>query len=205
MVFQSPGANATEVNARINKLYEDLKPTMPAGLEFVKLESSDDFLYAAIDNVVETLIIYAGMHQGMYLQFLAALGLEGVGLKRPWGHGQAGLFPCQYAAGQVHALVTGKGQTDGGLVGTTATAAVHGHGLVCRHGRLYLIHEVALLHVYVNGAYYVVHGKLLRGAHVYCHYVRLRGKFGKLLGTGILKILLCTGRGQSYGRQQTDR
>ena len=57
MVFQSPGANATEVNARINKLYEDLKPTMPAGLEFVKLESSDDFLYAAIDNVVETLII----------------------------------------------------------------------------------------------------------------------------------------------------
>ena len=34
MVFQAPGANATEVNARINKLYEELKPTMPAGLEF---------------------------------------------------------------------------------------------------------------------------------------------------------------------------
>ena len=57
MVFQAPGANATEVNARINKLYEDLKPMMPAGLEFVKLETSDDFLYAAIGNVVETLII----------------------------------------------------------------------------------------------------------------------------------------------------
>ncbi|MBO4719646.1 MAG: efflux RND transporter permease subunit [Prevotella sp.] len=57
MVFQAPGANATEVNARINKLYEDLKPTMPAGLEFVKLETSDDFLFAAIHNVVETLVI----------------------------------------------------------------------------------------------------------------------------------------------------
>jgi hydrophobe/amphiphile efflux-1 (HAE1) family protein len=57
MVFQAPGANATEVNARIDQLYEDLKPIMPAGLEFVKLETSDDFLYAAIGNVVETLII----------------------------------------------------------------------------------------------------------------------------------------------------
>ena len=57
MVFQAPGANATEVNARIDKLYEELKPMMPAGMEFVKLETSDDFLYAAIGNVVETLII----------------------------------------------------------------------------------------------------------------------------------------------------
>ena len=57
MVFQAPGANATEVNARINKLYEELKPTMPAGLEFEILETSDDFLFAAIHNVVETLVI----------------------------------------------------------------------------------------------------------------------------------------------------
>ena len=57
MVFQAPGATATEANARIDQLYEDMKPMMPAGLEFVKLETSDDFLYAAIGNVVETLII----------------------------------------------------------------------------------------------------------------------------------------------------
>ena len=53
MVFQAPGANATEVNARIQQLYEELKPTMPAGLEFVILETSDDFLFAAIHNVVD--------------------------------------------------------------------------------------------------------------------------------------------------------
>ncbi|MBQ4017996.1 MAG: efflux RND transporter permease subunit, partial [Paludibacteraceae bacterium] len=57
MVFQAPGANATEVNARIHQLYEDLKPTMPAGLEFEILQTSDDFLFAAIHNVVETLVI----------------------------------------------------------------------------------------------------------------------------------------------------
>jgi hydrophobe/amphiphile efflux-1 (HAE1) family protein len=57
LINQSPGANATEVNAQINKLYEQLKPTLPAGLEFVVLETSNDFLYAAIHNVVETLVI----------------------------------------------------------------------------------------------------------------------------------------------------
>ena len=57
MVFQAPGANATEVNARINKTFEELKSSMPAGLEFVTLMTSDDFLFAAIHNVVETLVI----------------------------------------------------------------------------------------------------------------------------------------------------
>ena len=57
MVFQAPGANATEVNARINKTFEEMKATMPAGLEFVTMMTSDDFLFAAIHNVVETLII----------------------------------------------------------------------------------------------------------------------------------------------------
>jgi hydrophobe/amphiphile efflux-1 (HAE1) family protein len=57
MVFQAPEANATEVNARINKMCDDMKATMPAGLEFVTMQTSDDFLFAAIHNVVETLII----------------------------------------------------------------------------------------------------------------------------------------------------
>ena len=57
MVFQAPGANATEVNARISQLYEELESTMPAGLEFEILQTSDDFLFAAMHNVVETLII----------------------------------------------------------------------------------------------------------------------------------------------------
>ena len=57
LVNQSPGANATLVNKEIDQLYEQLKPTLPAGLEFVTLETSNDFLFAAIHNVVETLII----------------------------------------------------------------------------------------------------------------------------------------------------
>ena len=57
MVFAAPGANATEVNASINKLFEETKKSMPAGLEFVTMMTSDDFLFAAIHNVVETLVI----------------------------------------------------------------------------------------------------------------------------------------------------
>ena len=57
MVFAAPGANATQVNASINKTFEEMKATMPAGLEFVTMMTSDDFLFAAIHNVVETLII----------------------------------------------------------------------------------------------------------------------------------------------------
>ena len=57
LIFQSPGSNATEVNARIDKMCEEMKATMPDGLEFVTLQNSDDFLFAAIHNVVETLVI----------------------------------------------------------------------------------------------------------------------------------------------------
>ena len=57
MVFAAPGANATQVNASINKMFEEVKKTMPAGLEFVTMMTSDNFLFAAIHNVVETLVI----------------------------------------------------------------------------------------------------------------------------------------------------
>ena len=57
IINQAPGANATQVNAAINEIYAQLQQTMPAGLEFTTLQTSDDFLYAAIHNVVETLII----------------------------------------------------------------------------------------------------------------------------------------------------
>lgn len=57
IVKQSPGANATQVNAEINKVIEELSKSLPAGLEFKLLETSDDFLYASMHSVVETLIV----------------------------------------------------------------------------------------------------------------------------------------------------
>ena len=57
IINQAPGANATEVNEKIEQLFKTLGPTLPAGLEFEVLETSNDFLFAAIGNVVETLII----------------------------------------------------------------------------------------------------------------------------------------------------
>ena len=57
IVKQSPGANATAVNKEINKVIKEMSKTLPAGLEFKQMETSDDFLYASIYSVVETLII----------------------------------------------------------------------------------------------------------------------------------------------------
>ncbi|MCQ2153389.1 MAG: efflux RND transporter permease subunit [Bacteroidales bacterium] len=57
IINQSAGANATKVNAEIGELYKELSKTMPPGLEFETLLTSDDFLYAAMHNVIETLII----------------------------------------------------------------------------------------------------------------------------------------------------
>lgn len=57
MVFQVSGANATETNARITALLQKLSKDLPDGLEFTNIMSSNDFLYASIYNVVETLVI----------------------------------------------------------------------------------------------------------------------------------------------------
>lgn len=57
IVYQAAGANATQVNAQIGEAFEEIKNEMPAGLEFTILQTADDFLFAAIHNVVETLII----------------------------------------------------------------------------------------------------------------------------------------------------
>ena len=57
LIKQSPGANATQVNAEIDKAIEELSKSLPAGLEFKQLQTSDDFLYASMHNVIETLVI----------------------------------------------------------------------------------------------------------------------------------------------------
>lgn len=57
MLFQVAGANATEVNKTISDRLVELSKDLPAGLEFVNMMSSNDFLFASINNVKETLWI----------------------------------------------------------------------------------------------------------------------------------------------------
>ena len=57
MAFQVAGANATQVNKDISSLLDRISKDLPDGTKFVKLMSSNDFLFESIDNVVETLII----------------------------------------------------------------------------------------------------------------------------------------------------
>lgn len=57
LAFQVAGANATEVNQRITAELEEIRKELPEGTEFRSLMSSNDFLFASIHNVVETLVI----------------------------------------------------------------------------------------------------------------------------------------------------
>ena len=57
LVFQTAGSNATEVNANITAKLDELSKNLPEGLEFQQMMSTNDFLFASIHNVVETLVI----------------------------------------------------------------------------------------------------------------------------------------------------
>ena len=57
MTFQVAGANATEVNKTISAKLAEMSKALPKGCEFVEMHSSNNFLFASIHEVVETLII----------------------------------------------------------------------------------------------------------------------------------------------------
>lgn len=57
MVYQVAGANATAVNEDITNLLNDMSKDLPEGMEFLQMMSVNDFLFASIDNVIETLVI----------------------------------------------------------------------------------------------------------------------------------------------------
>lgn len=57
MVYQVAGANATAVNQEISDLLDDISKDLPEGMKFLQMMSVNDFLFASIDNVVETLVI----------------------------------------------------------------------------------------------------------------------------------------------------
>ena len=58
IVYQTAGSNATQINDEITKYFnEELKAQLPPGIELIDIENGNEFLFAAIDNVVETLVI----------------------------------------------------------------------------------------------------------------------------------------------------
>ncbi len=57
IIYQVAGANATEVNQEISQLIDNLSKDLPEGMKFLSMMSVNDFLFASIDNVVETLVI----------------------------------------------------------------------------------------------------------------------------------------------------
>ena len=56
LVFQTAGSNATEVNNKIDKFLDQASAKLPKGLVLTKVNSTNDFLFASIHEVVKTLI-----------------------------------------------------------------------------------------------------------------------------------------------------
>ncbi len=57
MTFQVAGANATDVNANITAKLNEMSKALPKSCEFIEMHSSNNFLFASIHEVVETLVI----------------------------------------------------------------------------------------------------------------------------------------------------
>ncbi|MDE5735653.1 MAG: efflux RND transporter permease subunit, partial [Bacteroidales bacterium] len=55
MVYQTAGSNATKVVQDIDKLLDEIRPTLPKGTAIVSIMSVTDFLYASIHEVLKTL------------------------------------------------------------------------------------------------------------------------------------------------------
>lgn len=57
IVFQTAGSNATAVNKEIAAQIDVMKKSLPEGVQFVTMMSSNDFLFASFHTVIETLVI----------------------------------------------------------------------------------------------------------------------------------------------------
>ena len=55
-IFQTPDSNATEVINKIDAFLEEAREEFPVDLDMVILESTNDFLFASIYNVIRTLL-----------------------------------------------------------------------------------------------------------------------------------------------------
>ncbi len=55
IAYQSAGSNATAVNEEITKALDQIKAESPSGIEIAVLNNTNDFLYASMEQVLETL------------------------------------------------------------------------------------------------------------------------------------------------------
>lgn len=57
MITQVSGSNATKINLEIDKLLKELEKTLPKDIRIVTFDNTNDFLFASIHEVIETLVI----------------------------------------------------------------------------------------------------------------------------------------------------
>lgn len=55
MIYQTAGSNATDVNNQIATVLDEIRAQLPPGVQIDVITNSNDFLYASINNVLQTL------------------------------------------------------------------------------------------------------------------------------------------------------
>jgi len=56
MVYQTPGSNATQIIKDIEAHLAEAEKDLPKGMAFLTIQNNNDFLFASINNVVQTLV-----------------------------------------------------------------------------------------------------------------------------------------------------
>jgi multidrug efflux pump len=56
IIYQQPGANGLDVSKAVRKTMEDLKKTMPAGIDYTVALDTNDFVRISIEEVIHTLL-----------------------------------------------------------------------------------------------------------------------------------------------------
>lgn len=141
----------------------------------------------------------AGVHQGVKLDRLAALGGEAVdfvGVVFPWVlcHDEhPRLHPGLDAAFEVDDLEAFVQELVGGDDRPHPAAAIHGHRLVGGQGRLRLLGETALFDIDVEGVRQMSLIELLGGSHVEQHDIGVGDPCREAVDVGVFIPLLATG------------
>jgi HAE1 family hydrophobic/amphiphilic exporter-1 len=57
MIYQTAGSNGTELNLKLDKLFEEIQNDMPEDMKIITMRNTNSFLFASIAEIIETLII----------------------------------------------------------------------------------------------------------------------------------------------------
>ncbi|TKG94013.1 efflux RND transporter permease subunit [Puteibacter caeruleilacunae] len=57
MIYQTAGSNGTKLNLQLDDLFEEIQANMPPDMKIITMRNTNSFLFASIEEIIETLIL----------------------------------------------------------------------------------------------------------------------------------------------------